>query len=138
MSDRADDAPTSSRSDLIHDRAISARGPAIALIVAGVCALAIDLCSFAFATDLQLATSQPIAVIAMVLAFRVPMIAGGAWLYRTRCYWCCVLGGAAALLPTNASMLFTVPVGIWVLVTLSRREVRAGFVGRCDRHQLNE
>src|SRR5262249_49575991 len=63
----------------------------------------------------------------------VPLVfAGAAQMLRRRSYPLCVAAAIVAMLPWSPAWLAGLPVGIWALRVLSRREVILDFLGQPD------
>ena len=67
------------------------------------------------------------------LVFGIIMILGAVKMMRLKSHGFATVASVLALLPCGPAWLLGLPMGIWSLVVLSRRDVKAAFQGNQSR-----
>ena len=82
------------------------------------------------AGELRLGTTLLLLPMALAMAAPVLLIPAGLTLRRLRAQDMVVAGGVLCLIPLTPGWLITLPIGIWVLSTLTEPEVKSAFPQR--------
>jgi hypothetical protein len=111
------------------------RGPAWGLLLTAAAALAWTVGPAVVAAQRldrmeNVTSNRVVFAVATVLALVgvPPLFAGAVQMLRRRTYPLCVAAALVAVLPWSPAWLAGLPVGIWALVVLSRREVILAFL----------
>jgi len=108
------------------------RGPAIGLLITGLLSWGWLLAALGFATALMQSTQQVIPAAMGIVVVLLPLLLIGFLIFaalkmrRLQCYTVAIIASVAAILSAPGNFI-GLPIGIWALVVLLRKDVREAF-----------
>ncbi|MBW3600485.1 MAG: serine/threonine protein kinase [Planctomycetes bacterium] len=121
----------------LEDARRSVKAPALALVGAGILSIFCAIAVVAIGLIVMVTDSRHYdggGILSWIIVFGAPtlitaplMIIGGLRMKQLESRWLALAAAIVAVLPLNVASLVAIPIGVWALVVLNRRNVEQAF-----------